>query len=297
MSTLTSPRRPEDVGKPPATLSEAISEWNQLSTAARDEVEGFLLAHRAWHARLLKRTRSEPKIPGGVWAHVDRLAFLYEVAPSLREAFVADKVRERSEALRVVLAAEADRRSGAQEALFNEVREVVADAARAAGVTGASWSDLRWDPVGPAQRLQRCVRLGDLELKLPQTAGVATAPALVGFPFVAGLALEAGIDDRQNAIGLARSLVMRLLAAVPAGGIQFVVFDPVSLGRSVAEFRHLSEFGTHLMDVKTWTSERDIERRLDELSAHLEVVISGYLRGQFETIDEYNRHAGEVAQP
>ena len=297
MSTLTSPRRPEHVGKPPATLSEAISEWNQLSTSARHEVEGFLLSHSAWHARLLKRAKSEPKIPDDVWMHVDRLTFLYEVAPSLREAFVADKVRERSEALRVVLAAEADRRSGAQELMFKEVREVVADATRSAGVTGAPWSDLRWDSVSPAERLQRCVRLGDLELRLPQTAGVVTAPALVGFPFVAGLALEAGIDDRQNAIDLARSLVMRLLAAVPAGGIQFVVFDPVSLGRSVAEFRHLSEFDTHLMDVKTWTSERDIERRLDELTDHLEVVISGYLRGQFETIDEYNRHAGEVAEP
>lgn len=48
---------------------------------------------------------------------------------------------------------------------------------------------------------------------------------------------------------------------------------------------------------KTWTSERDIKRVLDELSDHLEVVISTCLRGQFATIDEYNRQAGEVAQP
>ena len=50
------------------------------------------------------------------------------------------------------------------------------------------------------------------------------------------------------------------------------------------------------MDVKTWTSERDIEARLDELVDHLEVVISNYLRGQFETIDQYNLHAGEVSE-
>ena len=71
----------------------------------------------------------------------------------------------------------------------------------------------------------------------------------------------------------------------------------MSLGRAVADFRHLAEFDARLVDAKTWTSERDIEARLEELSDHLEVVISTYLRGQFDSIDEYNRHAGEVAEP
>ncbi|MGH3279533.1 MAG: hypothetical protein ACRDNW_10395 [Trebonia sp.] len=50
------------------------------------------------------------------------------------------------------------------------------------------------------------------------------------------------------------------------------VIDPVAVGQSVADFRHLSEYDSRLMDEKTWTSERDIERVLDELSDHLEVV-------------------------
>ncbi len=71
----------------------------------------------------------------------------------------------------------------------------------------------------------------------------------------------------------------------------------MAIGQSVADFRHLAEYDVQLVDEKTWTSERDIERLLEGLSDHLEVVISTYLRGQFESIDEYNQHAGEVSEP
>ncbi len=91
--------------------------------------------------------------------------------------------------------------------------------------------------------------------------------------------------------------MLRLLAAVPPGSLELKVIDPVALGQSVAEFRHLAEYDERLVDEKTWTSERDIERLLDALTDHIEVVISQYLKGQFETIDDYNEHAGEVAQP
>lgn len=45
------------------------------------------------------------------------------------------------------------------------------------------------------------------------------------------------------------------------------------------------------------SAEREIEARLADLSAHIENVISNYLRGQYDTIDEYNAAAGEQAEP
>ena len=106
-------------------------------------------------------------------------------------------------------------------------------------------------------------------------------PVLTAFPFEAGIAVGSEVPNRNRATGLLRALVLRLFAAVPPGGLHVKAVDPVSLGQSVAEFRHLAEYDGQLMDEKTWTSERDIERLMYDLSEHLEVVISRYLRGQF----------------
>src|SRR5262249_12306090 len=46
-----------------------------------------------------------------------------------------------------------------------------------------------------------------------------------------------------------------------------------------------------------WTEANHIEQRLADLTAHMENVIQKYLRNQFQTIEEYNEHAGEVAEP
>src|SRR5207245_4955027 len=46
-----------------------------------------------------------------------------------------------------------------------------------------------------------------------------------------------------------------------------------------------------------WTELSHIEQRLADLTGHMENVIQKYLRNQFATIEEYNAHAGEVAEP
>src|SRR5581483_4203033 len=46
-----------------------------------------------------------------------------------------------------------------------------------------------------------------------------------------------------------------------------------------------------------WTEMAHVEQRLIDLTAHMEVVIQKYLRNQFQTIEEYNAQAGEVAEP
>src|SRR5262245_36699692 len=60
---------------------------------------------------------------------------------------------------------------------------------------------------------------------------------------------------------------------------------------------HLADYDEALVASRIWTEANHIEQRLADLTAHMENVIQKYLRNQFQTIEEYNEHAGEVAEP
>lgn len=280
---------------PPESFAAAQEEWGRLvgiETDARDLVSAKVL----WNKRIFKRQRSMPTVPEELWRSIERLSEIHAALPALRERSIVEQLSA-SGHLNDELAAEVERRSAVLDEAYAAARGLLAEIEASVGLAGAPWSHPGWMEASPADQLQRVIRVGEFDPRLPRSAGPMPIPALVEFPFRSGLAISADVDHRQSAIDLARSLVLRILAATPAGDVRFLFFDPVSLGQSVAEFRHLSEFDAQLVDVKTWTSERDIEARLDELSDHLEVVISTYLRGQFDSIDEYNRQAGEVAEP
>ncbi|MGY1802958.1 FtsK/SpoIIIE domain-containing protein [Blastococcus sp. SYSU D00922] len=286
-----------DPGPPPVSLSAAIEEWSTLAPYARRRVNEVQAALATWHGRLFKREKSMPTVPEDLWRELDLLDSIHRAVPVLEQAFIADRVREVSGAAEVTLAAESEQRFADQRRLAGEVRAATAAVESSVGLAGRAWSDPGWGAPAPADAVQHYLRLGDLLVDLPPALGVGAVPALAVFPLEAGLALASDVADRDSATGLLKALLLRLLAAVPPGGLHLKVVDPVSLGQSVAEFRHLAEYDSRLVDEKTWTAERDIERLMDDLSSHLEVVISSYLRGQFESIDDYNRHAGEVAEP
>jgi S-DNA-T family DNA segregation ATPase FtsK/SpoIIIE len=214
-----------------------------------------------------------------------------------RDAYVRETVEDETERLRSAFNSEGRRIAAGQAELFSSLSEVVLEVDTQAGRSGSPWTDKRWNDVTPTVSMQSCIRMGSLELRLPSFAGIKTIPMLMQCPPKSNLVFIAGVEQRQSAIDLIRSQIFRLLSAIPPGAVEFIVFDPVALGQSVADFRHLAEYDQRLVDTKTWTSEQDIERRLSELSAHLETVISNYLRGQFETIAQYNSYAGEVAEP
>ena len=289
------PRHPGPA--PPPTLVEAVAEWNQLSVLTERRVREFLAAFADWDARMFKRAGSAPQLDDRVGPALDRLDQIHQAVPSLREAFVAARVRDAAASADAVLAAEIEQRRARQAGLAEEAKAAVAQVEALTGLGCASWADRRWRAPGPAAVVEPFIRLGELPVAAPGALGLGMIPALVSFPFDAGLAVGSDVTHRDQAASLLRALILRLFAAVPPGGLQLKAVDPVALGQSVAEFRHLGEYDAQLVDEKTWTAERDIERLLDELTDHLEVVISRYLRGQFETIDEYNRYAGEVAQP
>lgn len=103
--------------------------------------------------------------------------------------------------------------------------------------------------------------------------------------------------ERERALALARTLLIRQLAATEPGDMRLTFFDPAGLGQSVAEFLGLAEFSQDLVGGKVWSSPADLATQLAELSAHIELVIQKYLRTSYETIDEFNAAAGETAEP
>ena len=91
--------------------------------------------------------------------------------------------------------------------------------------------------------------------------------------------------------------MLRLLTAMPPGKVRFTIIDPVGLGENFAAFMHLADHDEKLVGSRIWTEPQQIEKRLADLTAHMETVIQKYLRNQYKTIEEYNAQAGEVAEP
>jgi DNA segregation ATPase FtsK/SpoIIIE-like protein len=60
---------------------------------------------------------------------------------------------------------------------------------------------------------------------------------------------------------------------------------------------HLADYDEALVGSRIWTDAEQIEQRLANLTEHMETVIQKYLRNEFETIDDYNNQAGELAEP
>src|SRR5947199_6237917 len=89
----------------------------------------------------------------------------------------------------------------------------------------------------------------------------------------------------------------RLLTTIPPGRVRFTIIDPVGLGQNFAGFMHLADFDEALVGSRIWTDVEHISNRLADLTEHMETVIQKYLRNEFETIDDYNAQAGELAEP
>jgi hypothetical protein len=104
-------------------------------------------------------------------------------------------------------------------------------------------------------------------------------------------------DKRAVAHSFVRSLMLRHLASVKPGELQFCIFDPVGLGQTAGDLLDLAEYDANIIGGKVWTSAKDLDTRLTELSAHIEMVIQKYLRTNYQTIDDFNDAAGEIAEP
>ena len=168
------------------------------------------------------------------------------------------------------------------------------------------WKAEAWQSWPPPKDIAPVIRFGQYAIRsehvaddLPKLDDQAriVLPALLEFPDRCSLMIRAGGAGRVHAVDLLQAVMMRFLTSIPPGKVRYTIVDPVGLGQNFAGFMHLADYDELLVTHKIWTEPQQIEQRLAELSSHMANVIQKYLRNEFETIDEYNVHAGEVAEP
>jgi len=103
-------------------------------------------------------------------------------------------------------------------------------------------------------------------------------------------------DQARIAEGL-NSLVFEILRLYPPGCVRFLMIDPIGLGQNFASFHELADYDEKLVSSKVWTNKRQIKEQLEKIVEHIEGVVQKYLRSDYQTIDEYNEAAGEIAEP
>ncbi|MFN8855688.1 MAG: FtsK/SpoIIIE domain-containing protein [Planctomycetaceae bacterium] len=170
-------------------------------------------------------------------------------------------------------------------------------------VLQANWST-------PAEPPRHGLRLGSDFLRLadwpggtPVTGtgesdpGDVSWPSIWPFPGGPALLLKGEGAGFQGAIGVLQLVMLRILATLPPGAVRFTVFDPVGLGENFAAFMNLADHDELLITHRIWTEPVQMEAQLAKLTEHMETVFQKYLRDEFASIEDYNRQAGEVAEP
>jgi ABC-type multidrug transport system fused ATPase/permease subunit len=181
---------------------------------------------------------------------------------------------------------------------------------QACGCLFPDWQTVDWTRWTPPARIPPGVLFGNLQLRLGQIEGGVpqderlvptetdfTIPALFPFGNQPLLLLKTDGDGRAAAIEVIRALMLRMLTAIPPGKVRFMIVDPVGLGENFSAFMHLADYNDQLVSSRIWTDASHIEQRLTELTGHMENVIQVYLRNEFPTIEDYNREAGDLAEP
>jgi hypothetical protein len=111
---------------------------------------------------------------------------------------------------------------------------------------------------------------------------------------------ELNKTNRKIFIDKIRALIMRIFLMIPPNKVNFTFIDPITLGETFALFTRLVEVNDHTSKVingKIWTSTADIEERLRVLTDHIANVTQRCLQGQYDSIQAYNRVAGQNAEP
>jgi S-DNA-T family DNA segregation ATPase FtsK/SpoIIIE len=179
------------------------------------------------------------------------------------------------------------------------------------GASGAPWGDPSWESWKAPTKFPATIRFGELQVDVKTiVSGIAkdapftlpmpekfAVPALMAFPRQASMMIHTDRAGRADSIKAMQTVMTRLLTCLPPGRVHFTLIDPVGLGQNFSGFMHLGDFDEKLVGPRIWTDQGQIDERLTNLTEHMETVIQKYLRNEFETIDDYNAQAGELAEP
>ena len=172
------------------------------------------------------------------------------------------------------------------------------------------WNTSAWDNWSAPTEIPRVIRFGHFEVEMSRVeGGIPRAeelelartefelPAMLPFPDRSLLLLKATGDGCSRAVTAIQAVMLRMLTSIPPGKVRFTIIDPVGLGENFSAFMHLADYDEQLVSSRIWTNNSHIEQRLANLTEHMETVIQVYLRNEFETIQQYNEFAGEMAEP
>lgn len=126
------------------------------------------------------------------------------------------------------------------------------------------------------------------QFEIPMLLSLASKPSLV---------VRCKGASRDEATQVLQTAMLRYLTSLPPGKVRFTILDPVGLGANFASFMHLTDIDEQMVTSRIWTEPAQIEKRLADLTEHMENVLQTYLRNEYATLDDYNRAAGEVAEP
>ena len=187
------------------------------------------------------------------------------------------------------------------------VARELARSSRERVATFPRWSQMRGANWHVPTKLPVCLPVGDLLATLPTPPQIEgqepdanlclELPGILNFPRDTSIAVEHDAAGREPALEFVRSILLRLLTSIMPGRVQFTLIDPVGLGQSFSALMHLSDFDELLISNRIWTDATQIRDRLQKVTEHMESVFQTYLRSEFETIEDYNAAAGEVAEP
>ena len=91
-------------------------------------------------------------------------------------------------------------------------------------------------------------------------------------------------------------MISQILASYSPGTVRFLLIDPVGQGQNFASFSALADHDEKLIMNKIWSEREHIRDKLKEITEHIEEIIQTYLRSEYESIDQYNEQAGEIAE-
>ena len=188
---------------------------------------------------------------------------------------------------------------------ISELRDITQSSTALAAAT------LRWPSTQTSWELPNampdCISVGDVLVTAPKApesdAEIGSTnlcvefPAVLQFPENTSILVEHDSAGRETALSFLRTQILRLLTVIPAGRIRLTLIDPVGLGQSFSAMMHLADFDELLIHSRIWTDSSQIRDQLQKVTEHMENIFQTYLRSQFDTIEEYNASAGEVAEP
>jgi hypothetical protein len=132
-----------------------------------------------------------------------------------------------------------------------------------AAASGPEWSAPTWQSWTPSHQTPHVTCVGELLAGIREDR--LAIPALVPFPHEKSLIIKADAQARERAIGMVRSILLRLVATVPPGDLRLILFDPRGHGQNVTPFTPFADLGLGLGEGRAWTEPNQIEQRLHDL--------------------------------